>query len=125
MSGTDRKLLVDTNILIYLDGGSENAAKALVDRNLFLSFISEIQLLGTPALSKNKIRDLEKMMDSFEVIEFSNNLKRKTIELKQKLKIKVPDAIIAATAIEYNLPLLTSDKSFLGIPELYCVLFEV
>ena len=31
------------------------------------------------------------------------------------MKIKLPDAIIAATAIHYNLPLLSADKGFKNI----------
>ena len=48
-----------------------------------------------------------------------------TIRVKQKRKIKVPDAIIAATAIENNLPLLTADTAFTSVADLNCILIEL
>jgi predicted nucleic acid-binding protein len=47
------------------------------------------------------------------------------IELKQKQKIKLPDAIIAATSIFLNFPLFTADKYFSKIPNLDCVIIEI
>jgi hypothetical protein len=47
-----------------------------------------------------------------------------TISLKQKFKIKLPDALIAATAIHADLPLLTYDKGFAQINTLDIVLLE-
>jgi hypothetical protein len=44
-------------------------------------------------------------------------IKEQTILLKQKYKLKLPDAIIAATAIVYKLPFLTSDADFKNIKE--------
>jgi predicted nucleic acid-binding protein len=48
-----------------------------------------------------------------------------TISLKQKFKIKLPDALIAATAIHADLPLLTYDKAFAQISTLDIVLLEL
>ena len=48
-----------------------------------------------------------------------------TIAIKKQQKIKIPDAIIAATAIINDLPLLTSDKAFGKIKDLQCIVFEV
>lgn len=45
-------------------------------------------------------------------------IKTKCIEIRNKYKLKIPDAIIAASAIVYNLPLITSDKEFEQVKEL-------
>ena len=41
-----------------------------------------------------------------------NDIKNQAIYLRRFYKIKLPDAIVAATAISYNVPLLTADKEF-------------
>jgi predicted nucleic acid-binding protein len=45
--------------------------------------------------------------------------------LKKKYSIKLPDAIIAATAIWYKIPLITADKGFEKIEELELILLEI
>ena len=45
MNGKD-KLLVDTNLLIFLLEGNQIAARMLQDKLLYYSFITEIELLG-------------------------------------------------------------------------------
>ncbi|MEN0050064.1 MAG: type II toxin-antitoxin system VapC family toxin [Bacteroidota bacterium] len=46
----------------------------------------------------------------------------RTIEIRKSKRIKLPDAIIAATALSNNLILLTRNTSdFKGIPDLVCV----
>ncbi len=47
-----------------------------------------------------------------------------TIDLKQKYKLKLPDAIIAATAIHYDLTFITSDGDFKNIKELELIFLE-
>ncbi len=48
----------------------------------------------------------------------SNLVKEKHIEVKRKYHLKLPDAIIAASAIAFDMPLITSDKQFKTISEL-------
>jgi predicted nucleic acid-binding protein len=46
------------------------------------------------------------------VVDISPAIKKKVIEIRQKVKIKLPDAIIAASAITMGLPIITADKQF-------------
>ena len=57
------------------------------------------------------------MLDCNE-ISLTDEIKEKTIEIRKKYKIKLPDAIVAASAIVNNLPLITADKGFNQIEEL-------
>jgi len=45
-------------------------------------------------------------------------------QLKQKYQIKLPDTIIAASAIYYDIPLVTFDSDFTQITELNLILFK-
>jgi hypothetical protein len=114
----------DTNFLIYVLEGNEYITPFL-DYNFSISFITEIELLGFAGITtdeENKIKSL--VSDSFK-IEWDEKIKDNTIKLRRKYKIKLPDAIIAATAISYDLPLVTADKEFASIEELELVLLEL
>jgi predicted nucleic acid-binding protein len=65
------------------------------------------------------------MISSMRVTDITQRLKNRAIKLKRSLHIKTPDAIIAASAIESDLPLITADKDFTQIAELDCIFFEV
>ncbi|SER44859.1 hypothetical protein SAMN05444359_14419 [Neolewinella agarilytica] len=55
-------------------------------------------------------------VDSLTVIEIDELIKKETISIRRLKKIKLPDAIIAATAIAYDLTLLSrNEKDFLNI----------
>lgn len=56
---------------------------------------------------------------------YSEEINKITIALKQEFKIKVPDAIIAATSIYKNIPLITFDKGFTSIKSLDLILLEL
>jgi len=68
-----------------------------------------------------------------EVADFLNNvflteinpqIKTITKDLLQKYPVRLPDAIIAATALYLDLPLFTADVEFKKIPELKLILLE-
>jgi predicted nucleic acid-binding protein len=51
-------------------------------------------------------------------------LKKTTIRFRKDYKLKIPDAIIAATANYLNLPILTADYAFKSITELTTILYS-
>lgn len=53
----------------------------------------------------------------------NNNIKEKYVDIRKKYKLKLPDAIIAATAIVSNIPLISADKQFQTVRELTLVAF--
>jgi predicted nucleic acid-binding protein len=67
--------------------------------------------------------EMDKVIADFittsDVFQLTNDIVQKTIEIRRKVKIKLPDAIIAATAIVHNLTLLsTNDSDFVKVPKL-------
>jgi len=53
------------------------------------------------------------------VLDIDNEVVLKTIEIRKSIKIALPDAIIAATALVYDFTLLSRNtKDFKNIPEL-------
>lgn len=54
MSGN--KLLVDTNVVLYLLSGDKTVAELLDKKQIYLSFISELELLGYPGITSTEIQ---------------------------------------------------------------------
>lgn len=116
MSGTD--YLVDTNVLIHLVNGDKAITNFLQGKTVFISFISEMELLSKPGLSSENIKLLQSMIDNCFVVEFNGEIKAEAIKVRRLHKLKLPDAIIAAPAKHLRLPLLTADKDFKKVPDI-------
>jgi len=112
------RILCDTNPIIYLLDGNKEIAKILDNKQIYLSVISELELFGKPNLSNHDINIIEVLLDECFVIEINREIKQIYREIKQKHIIKLPDAIIAATSIYLDIPLLTFDKGFKNISNL-------
>ena len=122
MSGTD--LVVDTNLLINLAEGLPGADHYLTGNKLFVSVITEIEILGWHKISNEHKIFFNALLKDCKIVELMPDIKRIAIELKQKQKIKLPDAIIAATAIYLDIPLLTYDLGFEKVKSLHLILLN-
>lgn len=111
------KYLWDTNIAIYfLQGQLPAAAEKFTDAALWgeravLSAITEIELLCWKTANPKDLEILNNFIKDSVVIELEEPIKYKTAEIRKAQKIKLPDAIIAATAIVYDLTLLTRNTA--------------
>jgi predicted nucleic acid-binding protein len=59
------------------------------------------------------------------IIDINSGIKHKAIEIRKEARLKLPDAIIAATAMSMDLPLLTADKAFSKIADPRIILYEL
>ena len=75
-------------------------------------------------LLKKNNKKIEQFIAELVVINITQEIKNKTIEVKKQNSLKLPDAIIAATSLVYQLPLLTSDKQFKTLEMLDLILYE-
>ena len=98
--------------------GNENVSYfAETDRFAF-SVITKLELLGKFNIEANEAKILTEMLSWGQIFELDEQIEFTTIQLKQRYRLKLPDAIIAATAIENKLPLVSADKGFAQIEEL-------
>lgn len=114
------RYLIDTNVIIdfaqsRFDVKCNNFIAKIIDDNPIISVITQIELLGFSHVPQQII--------TFTEFAFIANINQavvsRTIELRKKYKIKLPDAIIAATAIVNDLILITHNVSdFKSIVEL-------
>ena len=119
--------LIDTNAVIEFLGGTIPSSgcdwlQNIIDKNLHhLSVINQIELLGFNG-SPTDMQLLKEFIDMTNVLPLSDMVAQKTIELRKNYKMKLPDAIIAATALVYNLTLITRNTAdFRKITELICL----
>ena len=111
-------LLVDTNAVLYALRGVPHVAKLLEKQIINISFITEIELLSWPLLNEPDSSLIKKFIGPCRVMEYSSQLKYAVIEVRKKYKLKIADAFIAATAIQYEIPLVSADLVFEKVKEI-------
>ena len=121
-------ILSDTNPLIYLLDGtkplSDSAANLLDGNHVWISIITELELFGKKGLKKSEIRAINRLLENCFLMEINEDIKESTKKIMQNYTIKLPDAIIASSAIYLDYPLFTSDRAFARISELNVLLLE-
>jgi len=109
MSQTD--FLIDTNILIYHTQGAEKTVDFitnLIAQNSFnISALTKIEFLGWDKHTEEGYEKCRKLLETADVYVVDQDIANKAIELKRRKKIKLADAVIAATALLNNLKLAT------------------
>jgi predicted nucleic acid-binding protein len=104
--------LVDTNILIYLSKKQLAFDKvASPGDKLFISVITYMEVLGYPFTNKTEKYIVEELCKNLPVINLDKEIIEKVIQIKQQNKIKLPDAIILATALVNKFELVTANVS--------------
>ena len=107
------KYLWDTNTAIYyLQQQFPSSAEQFIDSTLSdsspaISAITEIELLCWKTATEKDLEVLHNFINDSLVFELEKDIKLKTADIRKAHKIKLPDAIIAATALIHNLTLLT------------------
>jgi len=81
--------------------------------------------LGFNGITKSDETKLNLLLNDCFQIEWNTKIMEQTIQLKKKYSIKLPDAIIAASCLVYDIPLVKADKGFSKIKELDLVLIEL
>jgi len=118
---------LDTNILIAHLNGEAAVIEAIVawkraGRQLFISSISTAEILALETLTSNetdRIRNF--LVENFLSVPFDDDIAEQAAMLRRSYRIELPDAAIAATALDYDVPLVTRDRQFRKIPGLTIV----
>ena len=111
----EQRLLADSNTIIdYVWNRLPEQAVSWLDSHLnkgfSVSVISKIEVLGFNA-EKDDLLQLSSFIQLGKLIELDDLIADKTIELRRIKKIKLPDAIIAASAIIHESALVTHNRT--------------
>lgn len=105
-------MILDSNIIIYANQPQYfNLFKFLKENEhkLSVSIISQLEVLGYHKLKNDERYYYEQFFNAITILPIDNQVIMKAIELKQKRKMTVGDAVIAATAIIHKLPIVTNN----------------
>ena len=122
-----KRYLLDSNVIIDYIAGlySEKIARWLnqiIDNEINSSIITKIEVLSFSPNKDDNYSVLVDFFDASDVYELTEDVVEKTIQLRQKKKIKLPDAVTASTALVNNLILVSRNtKDFKNIPNLEVV----
>jgi len=121
---TEDSKVLDTNILIYhlndsLEDDAEQFLQKAIESNSYLSVITRIELLGWTQHTVQSLSSAEELLNLFNEQPLNEEIVKRCIQLRQTISLKVPDAIIAATALSLKLPLMTRNiDDFQKVPHL-------
>ena len=115
--------LIDNNVIsnYFSSSYSEEMMvfiSEIIDQTPVISVITEIEALSWISTDKEKEKIVREFISDSKVLNLNPDIVTQCVKIRRSRKIKTPDAIIAATAIFYDLILITNDKDFEGIQNL-------
>ena len=108
--------LIDTNVFIdFLNGRLPTLSSQWLIEQVdngygYLSVINRIELLVRPG-NLTEGAAMRQIISSCTELPLDERTIQQTIRLRQQHRVKLPDAIIAATALAHGIPLLTRNVS--------------
>lgn len=118
-----KNFLIDTNILLeYLSSllptKASNYVENIINDNFNISIINRIEILGHNSSDVKQ----ETFLNLANTFQLTKDVEIQTIEIRKSHKIKLPDAIIAATALVHDFTIVTRNiKDFEKIEGLLCI----
>ena len=118
-----KKLLIDTDILIDVASNISIATNRLQSEQknsaLVISVITQMELT-VGCRNKTELQHLKKFLRNYELIAINESISLKAVELVTNYRLShgllIPDALIAATAININIPLLSKNQGLSFYP---------
>jgi len=112
--------LIDTNVVsdyfsASLPTNGLDFMDMVIDAIPKLSVITQIELLcwKTDSLTEQRVKDF---IEDSAVLDITPNVIMHCVNIRRNKKVKTPDAIIAATALAYDLTLISNnEKDFINI----------
>lgn len=105
-------LAIDTCVLLHYLGGSKNIRSYITGNFLIASCIVRME---SQVYHRDRSVDLEQVLRFLrlcEVVDIDPLIEHKTVQIRSEHGIKLPDALIVATAICREVPFVTTDKRF-------------
>lgn len=122
----EQRFLADSNTLIDYVGNKIPEKASLVLDEYFnagftVSIVSKIEVLGFNG-NEAELKRLASFIAFGKVVFIDEAIADKTIQIRKTHRIKLPDAIIAATALVYGLTVLSRNTSdFKNLDGLTCI----
>jgi predicted nucleic acid-binding protein len=118
------KIVADTSVLINFFGGDRTIRNVLEDRHIWVSSITEIELLCYRELTDDEDKLIRDFLGECSIVDLIKPVREIAINVRKEHNLKIPDAIIAATSIHLNFPLFTLDSDFKKIDDFNVIYVE-
>lgn len=105
-------VLLDTNIILYLLSGDKSLSDLLYNKKLYVSFITQLELLSYHGITGEEKKEVEKFLEDCVIVDINSSIKQSVIQIRQMARIKLPDSIILATSEYLGVPVISSDSEF-------------
>lgn len=122
MNGT--KILLDTNIILSLFEGDSDLGIILQGVEPYLSFVTELELLSNKYISRDHQECVEMFLANCHIVDLNDGMKEITRYVQWEYGLKLPHALIASTAMNLGIPLLSADHQLEKVKELIFVLYQ-
>ena len=123
MSGT--KVLANTNVIINHLAGNMQVEALLEGYTVYISSLTFSELLSSAALSTEEEEIVRQYLKQVYIIHTNDFICELAATLRRKVKIKLPDAIIAATGFFLDIPLITFDTDFEKIKDIRIIKLDL
>jgi predicted nucleic acid-binding protein len=116
--------LLDTNFIInyfkgFFKADAGKFTDSVINDTTFISVITRMELLSWKSLNPKDEEVIKEFISDSIVFSLEESIINRTILLRKSFAIKLPDAIIAATALVHDMQLITHNlKDFTNIPGL-------
>lgn len=105
-------MLLDSNIVIHASQpGGEWLAAWTEHPEAALASVTRIEALGFAGLAVDEEAAIRRLLAASLCYTLDDEVIERAIRLRQQKRMKLGDAIIAATALEYALPLVTRNEA--------------
>lgn len=115
MGLTVPRFVLDTNVILYFLGGC--LADPFPAGAYAISVISELELLAYPGLVSSEEQRIRDFLADVPITDLTPSVKQHAVNLRKRFGLKLPDAIVAATALALDAVLLTNDQRLLALSD--------
>lgn len=124
-----RRYFLDTNAIVQLLAGNRSILETIAEAEyIATSVICEVEFLAFSGLSEEDRNLFDEFSRKIKIIDLRSSdtkLKTEIFDLRSKKKLKLPDAIIAASSVVNECILLTADKKLLKLPDINALSYEI
>ena len=105
-------MILDSNLIIYASRPQHAALRTFIAREVpSLSAISKVETLGYPDPTESEKQFLKEFFGAAEVLPVSQSVISEAIQLRQRRRMSLGDALIGGTALSYDLRLATHNTT--------------
>ena len=79
-----------------------------------------MELLGWPSLTPEEEQKVREFLTQLVICELTLPIRARAVQLRREQRLRLPDAIVCATALEFDVDLWTNDNDLATVPGLRC-----